>query len=144
MPALPLATGRLRQTNPILRLRIGCRPAGGRRSRAGGRLYKQTQFPTTLGGPAVESIVPNKANFGRSFKCEVSSVKLGKPVSQPSESSYFKLYTSHFPLRRSRRVSRAKQSQFPATLGDPCRKRLPRIAEFAHSVGRIGGGGCSY
>ncbi len=59
--------------------------------------------------------VQNEANFGGSFKCEVSSVKLGNRRVESSESSYFKLYTSNF--RRNAqppKANRAKRTQFPA------------------------------
>ncbi len=42
----------------------------------------------------------NEPNFERSFKCKVSSVKLGKPDGESSRSSYFKLRTLHFKLGR--------------------------------------------
>jgi hypothetical protein len=57
----------------------------------------------------------NEANFGRSFKCKVSSVKSGKPGGQPSGGLL--LQTLHFALSAERRLpqaDRAKQSQFSA------------------------------
>jgi hypothetical protein len=47
-------------------------------------------------GPLPGSIVQNEANFGRSFKCNVSSVKSGKTGFESSGSSCFELHTSNF------------------------------------------------
>ncbi len=42
-----------------------------------------------------------QSQFGKSVKCKVSSVKLGKPGDESWESSYFRLYTSNSAEGRS-------------------------------------------
>jgi hypothetical protein len=59
----------------------------------------------------------NKANWRESFKCEVSSVKSGRPGWQPSASSRFRLYTLHFKLGRRPFVQNKPNSAVPVGRG---------------------------
>jgi hypothetical protein len=77
------------------------RPTGHRDSRSIGGSRARTPNPRRVAGAP---IVRNKANWGRSFKFEVSSVKTGKAV----------VGTSHFLLRTSNSAEGRsyKRSQF--------------------------------
>ena len=103
--------GQMRQTNPILA--TARRRASGLRERS----YDQSDLQRAL---------EKQSQFGRSFKRKVSSVKSGKPGAKSRESSYFKLYASHFKL--GRRPFVRNEANFGR-----CGHRAPIIPIFHHS-----------
>jgi hypothetical protein len=101
---------------------------------------KQSQFRVGHG----RAIVPNKANSRRSFKCEVSSVKSGKPGGQSPESSYLKLHTLHSkpgrrPFVQNEANSRpADRHELHVTLGDSLHRARGMAQIIADVSARIG------
>jgi len=115
------------KTNPILRLRLGdwgfrtafrrdapcgvpgqgpvvqTNPIGRSESCKTNPIPGGAGWDGARGAWDVGANAQNEANFGRSFKGKVSSVKSGKPGKPGVESSYFKLYT-WVPKRRIPRL----------------------------------------
>ncbi len=75
----------VRQTNPIS-------------GRAKGRITADEE--RSYDELNLERASEKQSQFGRSFKCKVSSVKSGRPGVESRESSYFKLHASHSKLGR--------------------------------------------
>ena len=80
--------------------------------------------------PARGPMMQNEANFGRSSKRKVSSVKCSKPGFESSESSYFKLYTSNFRRNASRPRAIVRNEPNWAGRAGPRRAKYTKRTQF--------------